>query len=218
MLTLVLVSGVVLLWRAGCFHFQTLRTCADGMRGAVDRSYALAAMIYFLFFVVAIAAFMPVSAMFSVVGGFLFGLLPAVVLATTAITFGSALAFLLVRFLFGSALQHRYACQLQRFNNAVERDGARYLLASRLSLVFPFFLLNILAGLTKIPLSTFMWTTVVGAMPSAAVYAFAGQQLYTITSLNDLFSPSLVAVFLLLVLLLLAQIAWRCVYAKDSSG
>jgi len=210
----VMVGGFILLWRAGCFHFETLRMCADGMRGAVDRSYALAAAVYFLFFIMALAAFMPVSAIFSVMGGFLFGWLPAVVLATAAITVGSALAFLLVRFLFGSALQNRYACQLQRFNEAVERDGARYLLASRLSLVFPFFLLNILAGLTKIPLSTFMWTTVVGSVPSAAVYALAGQELYSINSINDLFSPPVMAAFLLFVLLLLSPTAWRYIRGR----
>jgi len=206
---LLTVMMLLLLWRSGCFDFSTVRACADGAREVVEQHYAWSALVYLLVFTTAVAASMPVSAIFSLIGGFLFGWLPAIVLAMIATTIGSTIAFLLVRFLFGSHLQRRYAFRFSRFNTAVERDGVRYLLACRFSLIFPFFVLNILAGLSKIPLKTFVWTTIIGSLPSVAVYTFAGQQLYAIDSPADLLSrPVLMAAFLL-VFLVLAPIIWR---------
>ena len=203
------VSGIYVAWRVGCFDFSTARLCADGMRQMVEQNYLSAVALYMAAFIGALAISIPVSAIFSTIGGFLFGWGPAVVLATGAVTIGSIIAFMMVRLLFGAVLQKRYNVQLARFNAAIEQDGARYLLASRLSLLFPFFLINILAGLTKVPLATFIWTTVVGAIPSVAVYALAGQQIYRINSPADLLSPGVLAAFLLLVLFVLAPIIWR---------
>jgi len=208
-LFIIAITGIYLLRRAGCFDLDTIRACSGGIAAFVVQNYAWAVCLYLLLFITGLAVSIPVSATFSMVGGFLFGWLPTIVLATVSITVGSLLSFALVRTFFGSALQARYKTQLARFNAAVERDGARYLLASRLSLVFPFFLINILAGLTAIPLRTFAWTTVLGVIPSVTIYALAGQQLHAIDSPADLLSPPVLAIYLLLLLFVLAPVMWR---------
>ena len=207
---LLIVGGAFFSWQSGC-GILGCGSCAQQLRELAVDNYPWSAVMYELLFIAALAISIPASAILSTLGGFLFGWLPAVVLATVAVTLGSIVSFGLVRLLWGRALQRWYAPQFARFNAAIERDGARYLLASRLSLVFPFFLINILAGLTKLPLATFAWTTAIGSIPSVAIYALAGQQLYTIKSPSDFFTLPVMAVFFLLVLLILAPTIWRYV-------
>ncbi|NJL44164.1 MAG: VTT domain-containing protein [Nitrosarchaeum sp.] len=116
-------------------------------------------------------------------------------------TLGALLAFLAARFVIGSWVQERYAARLVKFNAEMRRSGQRYLLTVRLVPVFPFFLINLLAGLTKIDTWTFVWTTFVGIIPGSAVLAFAGRELGSIERAADLFSPGVMLAFGLLIAL-----------------
>jgi uncharacterized membrane protein YdjX (TVP38/TMEM64 family) len=131
----------------------------------------------------------------------LFGTFLGAVYANIGATLGAIGAFLLVRYSFGAALQRKYAQQLVRFNKAMHEEGMSYLLSVHFIAVIPFFLVNILAGLTQVPLWTFIWTTSVGIFPGSLVYAFAGQQLNTIENVRDIFSLKLLLAFLLLAML-----------------
>ncbi len=85
------------------------------------------------------------------------------------------LAFLFARYLLGQLLQDKYQLQLDRFNREMEASGSRYLLTLRLIPIFPFFLINFLSGLTRVPLKTFAWTTALGIIPGTIIFAYAGQ-------------------------------------------
>ena len=101
----------------------------------------------------------------------------------------------MVRYVFGQTLQERYKEKLKWFNQQMEQYGIMYLIAIHLVAVIPFFVMNLLIGMTNVSLGTFIWTTSVGVLPGSFVYAFAGKQLTTITSVQDIFSFNILLAF-----------------------
>ena len=137
-------------------------------------------------------------------GGYLFGTFPAIVYVNIGATGGAVLAFLAARYLLGARLQERYRDRLANFNDEMERNGTRYFLTLRLIPVFPFFVVNFLAGLTRVPLGTFSWTTSLGIIPGTAVFAYAGHQLEHVRSISDIFTGKVLFAFLILAAFTLA--------------
>ena len=156
------------------------------------------ALIYMVVYTGAVALLFPSASLLTLLGGFLFGALYGTLYTVIAATLGATLAFVLVRYVFGNQLQKHYAVQLARFNRMLERDGISYLLFMRLVAVIPFFIANICAGLTNIPLVSFVWTTFVGIIPGSLIYSFAGEQLQSIASVRDIFTWKMLFVFILL--------------------
>jgi uncharacterized membrane protein YdjX (TVP38/TMEM64 family) len=180
--------------------FDNLQRNKEALLAYVREHYAASVMAYIGVYIVAIALNVPGAAILTLAGGFLFGTVFAVLYANVGATTGAVLAFLLSRYLLGEWVQARYQDQLARFNKEIERNGTRYLLTLRLIPIFPFFLINFLSGLTTVPLRTFVWTTAVGIIPAAAVYAFAGQQIGSIRSPGEVLSPGVIIAFVLLAL------------------
>lgn len=176
----------------------------------VQNNYLLAVALYLLVYILDAALFLPATAVLIMVGGFLFGIVPAVCYAVVAATCGATCAFLTTRYLFGSAMQARYGNKLADFNALIEKNYIRYLLFIRLVPVFPFFLTNVLAGLTLIPVLTFIWTTALGIIPNVIIYACIGQQLTTLTKFSDIFTTNFfLAIALLCALSLLPLVINR---------
>ena len=119
--------------------------------------------------------------------GWYFGLAPAVILVSFASTSGATIAFLLSRYLFRDAIQTRFRDQLAKFNQALQREGAFYLFTLRLIPAVPFFVINVVMGLTPIRTLTFWWVSQVGMLAGTIVYVYAGS---TIPSLAHLADPS----------------------------
>jgi len=105
----------------------------------------------------------------------LFGTVPAAVYINIGATFGATQAFLAARGLAGNWIQGSFQEPLQRFNKEMERHGHSYLLILRILPVLPFFLVNYCAGISKIPLRTFVWTTSLGILPGSLVHTFIGR-------------------------------------------
>ena len=184
--------------------FESLQRNKDSLLAFVRDNAVTSVLIYILVYVAAIALNLPGGAVLTIAGGFLFGTVPAVVYVNIGATCGAVLAFLSARYLLGSRLQESYGAQLAKFNGEMARNGVRYLLTLRLIPVFPFFLVNFLSGLTRVPLSSFTWTTAVGIIPGTAVFAYAGHQLETVHSVGDIFTGKVLSAFLLLGLFALA--------------
>jgi uncharacterized membrane protein YdjX (TVP38/TMEM64 family) len=110
----------------------------------------------------------------SVAYGWLFGFWRALVLVSFASTAGATVAFVLSRYLFGQWIQARYGGRLTAINEAIDREGAFYLLTLRLIPQVPFFLLNAAMGLTKIRVGTYWWVSQLGMLPGTIVFVFAG--------------------------------------------
>ena len=126
-----------------------------------------------------------------------------------AATTGATLAFLFARYIAGQSLQAKYGDRLARFNEELESNGWSYLLTLRFIPIFPFFLINLFAGLTNIRLRTFVWTTSVGIFPGSLIYAYAGQQLGTISAVKDIFSTKVLLAFLLLATLAVFPVIYK---------
>jgi len=160
-------------------------------------------------YVLVTALSIPGAVILTLAGGFLFCTAAGVIYIDAGATAGAACAFLSARYLLGNRLQQKYGGQLEKFNKEMDLNGANYLLTLRLIPVFPFFLINFLAGLTNVPLRTFLWTTCLGIIPGTAVFAFAGQQLGSLNSPADILSRKVIAAFAALGLLALAPAVWK---------
>ena len=156
---------------------------------------------YFLLYVVVTALSLPGAAVMTLLAGALFGLAIGVLLVSFASAIGATLAFLVARFLFGKTLQEKYGDKLQKINEGVEREGAFYLFTMRLIPAFPFFLINLLMALTKIPTLTFYWVSQAGMFAGTCVFIYAGTELAKINAIKDILSPTLIAAFIAIGLL-----------------
>ncbi len=161
----------------------------------------LSLAIFFAVYVLMAAASLPGAAVMTLLAGALFGLLTGLILVSFASTIGATLAFLVSRFLLRDAIQARFANNLKTINQGIERDGAFYLFALRLVPAFPFFVINLVMGLTRLRTWTFYWVSQVGMLAGTVVYVNAGTELARLESLSGILSPSLLLSFVLLALL-----------------
>jgi uncharacterized membrane protein YdjX (TVP38/TMEM64 family) len=154
--------------------------------------------IYFLLYVAVAALSLPGAAVLTLAGGALFGFWPALAVVSFASSIGATLAFLTSCFLLRAAVQKRFGERLRAIDAGVAREGAFYLFSLRLVPLFPFFIINLLLGLTPMRTRTFYWVSQVGMLPGTAVFVNAGIQLGRIESLAGILSPGLLFAFALL--------------------
>ena len=158
----------------------------------------LTAAIFFVVYVAVTALSLPGAAIMTLAGGAVFGLFWGTVLVSFASSLGATLAFLASRFLLRDWVQARFGERLRAINAGVEKEGGFYLFTLRLVPVFPFFMINLLMGLTPMRAWTFYWVSQVGMFAGTIVYVNAGTQLAGISSLAGILSPGLIGSFALL--------------------
>lgn len=197
--------------------FENLKQNRQALLTFVGAHYFLSVASFLAVYVLVTALSIPGAVILTITGGFLFGTAAGVLYVDAGATAGAACAFLSARYLLGDRLQQKYGGQLAKFNSEMERNGASYLLTLRLIAVFPFFLVNFLAGLTKVPFKTFLWTTAVGIIPGTVVFAFAGQQLGSINSPADILSKKVIAALAALGLITLVPVVWKRVRRTGKS-
>jgi pyruvate/2-oxoglutarate dehydrogenase complex dihydrolipoamide dehydrogenase (E3) component/uncharacterized membrane protein YdjX (TVP38/TMEM64 family) len=155
-------------------------------------------VIYFTLYVLVTGLSLPGAAIMTLIGGAIFGLLWGTVIVSFASSLGATLAFLAARFLFRDTVQGRFGTRLRAVNAGVARDGAFYLFALRLVPAFPFFVINLVMGLTPIRTAVFYAVSQLGMLPATLVYVNAGTALAGIDALSDIASPTLLVSFALL--------------------
>ncbi len=159
------------------------------------------AALFFILYVLVTTLSLPGAALLTLLGGALFGLWPGILLVSFAATLGATLAMLVSRYLLRDWVQRRFAGPMRTVNDGVARDGAFYLFALRLMPLFPFFVVNLLAGVTTLGVRRYWWVSQLGMLPGAVVFLNAGHQLGQIAALRDILSPGVVFAFMLLGLL-----------------
>ncbi|MGB3599061.1 MAG: FAD-dependent oxidoreductase [Marinomonas sp.] len=196
----------ILLLVVGFFHYDLDRLLTlDGLKSGlvqfeVWRAEAplLVGSAFLLLYVVVTALSLPGAVIMTLAAGTLFGLFWGTVIVSFASSIGATLAFLVSRYLLRDWVQAKFGSRLKAFNEGVEKDGAFYLFTLRLVPVFPFFLINLLMGLTALRAFTFYWVSQVGMLVGTVVYVNAGTQLGQLESLSGILSPSLLFSFVLL--------------------
>ncbi|MEO1490100.1 MAG: FAD-dependent oxidoreductase, partial [Pseudomonadota bacterium] len=177
----------------------------EGIKGVVDDAQGFyaenAAMVlgaFFLIYVAVTAASLPGAAIMTLAAGALFGLVTGTILVSFASTTGATLAFLSSRFVLRDTMEARFGERLKSINAGLERDGAFYLFTIRMIPLFPFFVVNLVMGLTRIRVWTFAWVSQIGMLLGTIVYVNAGRQLAQIETLSGIASPAVLGSFVLL--------------------
>ena len=182
-------------------RFMTLDALRESQARLADfkaQSPLLLAGAYFMVYLLIAALSLPGAAVTTLAGGAIFGLVEGTILASFASSIGATLAFLTSRYILGNSVQERFGKNLKAINQGIEKDGAFYLFTLRLVPLFPFFVINLVMGLTKIRVSTFYWVSQIGMIAGTIVYVNAGTQLANLTSLKGILSPGLIISFVLL--------------------
>ena len=196
--------------------FDTLKASRTQLFEYVQNYYAASVIYYILGYAIIAGLSLPLSAVLTLAGGFLFGFMPGTLYALIGATIGATIAFLASRYLVGSVVQYVFHDQLRTFNQEIEERGAYYLLSMRLLAIIPFFIINTVAGLTQISLKTFVITTIIGILPGCLVYTYAGQSLTTLNSVRDVLSPTIIWAFILLAGLSILPVLWQKVMARST--
>jgi uncharacterized membrane protein YdjX (TVP38/TMEM64 family) len=182
-------------------HYLTL-SYLKASREQFAQAYAertvLVIACYVLIYVVATALSLPGAVILTLAGGALFGLITGTIVISFASTVGATLACLVSRYLLRDWVQARFGDKLQRINEGMEQEGGWYLFTLRLIPVFPFFIINLAMGLTRIKISTYYWVSQLGMLPATIVYVNAGKELGKVETLAGILSPSLIISFVLL--------------------
>ena len=196
---------------AAFFYFGlNERLSADGIAETIAEveefraENALAVLVvFFLVYVAVTAASLPGAAILTLIAGALFGLVTGLILVSFASTIGATLAFLSSRYVLRDTIEARFGDRLKAINAGLERDGAFYLFTLRMIPIIPFFVINLVMGLTRIKTLTFVWVSQLGMLLGTAVYVNAGTQLAQLDSLDGILSPGIIAS-----LVLLAVVPW----------
>ncbi len=176
-------------------YLQDKKTILDGLVSSSPIKYGL---LFFILYLLVTALSLPGAALMTLAAGALFGLFWGVILVSFASTLGATIAFLLSRFLFRDAVQKYFYKQMSTINKGIEKEGRLYLFSLRMIPLFPFFVINLVMGITKIPVITFFWVSQIGMLAGTIVYINAGTQLAILESAKDIISVPMLLSFALL--------------------
>ncbi|MHB1273103.1 MAG: FAD-dependent oxidoreductase [Rhodanobacter sp.] len=196
-----LLGAVAAFFALGLQHQFTLdalkarQHALDGFRQAHPW---LLAGAFFLIYVAFAALSLPAATLLTLAAGAVFGLLEGMLLVSFASSIGATLSFLASRFVFRDTVHQRFGKRLQAIDKGMQREGALYLFTLRLVPVIPFFVVNLLMGLTALPVRTFYWVSQVGMLVATLVFVNAGTQLASLQSLSGILSPRIIGSFVLL--------------------
>ncbi|MFQ5716605.1 MAG: TVP38/TMEM64 family protein [Nitrospinales bacterium] len=149
-------------------------------------------------YIVTVGLSLPGATILTLAGGAIFGAFKGTLAVNVGATLGATLAFLAARFLLRDWVESKFGDKLQPFNEGFSKNAVNYILFLRLVPLFPFFLINLLSGLTRVPLRVYFFGTLFGTLPGTFVYANAGSNLASIESLQDIVSPGVLGSFVLL--------------------
>jgi uncharacterized membrane protein YdjX (TVP38/TMEM64 family) len=188
---------------------ESLKNNRDALTAFYQKNQFVTAGIFIAIYIIQTALSLPGAAVLSLAAGAIFGVVIGTVYVNIGATIGAALAFLVARYLFHDMIQNKFGARLEKINRELETRGFNYLLFLRLVPLFPFFLINLGAGLTKVPLRTFLFGTMIGIIPGSFVFCNAGASLATITSISEIASPRVLGSFALLGLFALVPVLYQ---------
>ncbi len=199
---------VVIAFMAGIYYLLKeyvslpwLQQKSAHFKHSVEENYFVATAVYMFVYTFLITCALPVIIPLTLIGGFLFGTVYGTVYSTIAAVTGCIISFLGFRYIMRATLMTYFGVRLEKFHQHFKRHGMYYLLMLHYSSLVPFFMINAIAAMTDMSLLSFIIITIVGCLPVCLIYAFAGRQLSSISTIGDIFSPAVVMALLLLILM-----------------
>ena len=201
MLASLIAIVLILLLLFDLHHYLTLeylKYSKDKLNSYYQDNPLIVLGTYFFIYLTSTAFSVPGATVLTLAGGALFGLVAGTLVVSFASTIGATLAMLISRLLLKDWVQNRFADQMIKINSGILKEGTFYLFALRLLPAVPFFVINLVMGLTHIRTVTFFWVSQLGMLPATLVYVNAGSELGKVQTIDDILSSSLIISFLLL--------------------
>lgn len=195
---------------------DALKANRDHLLAFTQANYTTAAGLFILAYIAVTGLSLPGAVILTLAGGFLFGSVLGTLLVNLGATTGATLAFLAARYLLRDWVEEKFGKWLGPVQQGFTNNAFSYLMTLRLIPLFPFFVVNLVSGLTRMNVGTYVAATALGIIPGSFVYAYAGRQLGTINSLREIASPNVIGAFVLLGLLALVPTVYKKVNAKRS--
>jgi len=211
------VIGIVYYFRLYEYiRLETIQKYRVLIQQYINQYYILSSIVYILLYAFVTSFAFPGTFALTMAGGYFFGVFPGIVFVNIAATLGATGAFLTSRYLVGQFVHKAYPYLLHRINWELDTWGVFYLLGIRLIAVIPFFVINLVLGLTGISVFTFVWTTSLGIIPGSFIYIKAGEELAHVEKVQDLFSPEMIILMICGILLLILPLFFRYTKPKKS--
>jgi uncharacterized membrane protein YdjX (TVP38/TMEM64 family) len=199
---LIVIAAIIVAVKV--FHLDQYLTLSS-LKGSLDQLKALyenhrltVIAVYFIVYVLTTSLSIPGASPLSIAGGALFGFWATTIVVSFASTIGATLACFVSRFILRDWIQNKFGDKIAKVNEGIEKEGAFYLFTLRLIPIFPFWMINLVMGLTKMSLFKFYWVSQIGMLPGTMVFVNAGKELAKIESIKGIFSPSLIISFALI--------------------
>ena len=173
--------------------FDTIKATYQDIQILINKNYILYYSAFFILYVVVTAFALPISLIKTLLAGALFGFWPGLILVSFASSIGSTFCFLFSRYALRAYIQKRFSNYLEKINKGIETDGWLYLLFLRLSPIFPFFIINLVFGLTKMKTLEFYVVSQIGMFIATAIFVNAGVQISNLNSLEEILSFKIIA-------------------------
>lgn len=211
----ILIAGLILFFVFGGQHYLSLQALSENYKNLQEYTHAhyfLSVLAFMGCYIVIIALSIPGATLLTLLGGFLFGAIFGTLWVIFAATIGATITFLAVNTAFGELLRHRVDNKLGKMKKGFTENAFNYLITLRLLPIFPFFVINIAAGIIGMPLRTFFFGTLLGIIPGSFIYAWVGSGLgYTLEqgkslNLGIIFEPQVIFPIIGLAVLSLAPV------------
>jgi uncharacterized membrane protein YdjX (TVP38/TMEM64 family) len=215
--TKIIIALIVVAGLSAFFYFDlgrllsltALQENRDRLLAFTEANYGLAAVLFVIIYIVVTGLSLPGAVILTLAGGFVFGAVIAAILVNLGATTGATFAFLAARYLLRDTVEHKLGHWVGPLQEGFAKDAFSYLMTLRLIPLFPFFVVNLVSGLTRVTLPTYVVATALGIIPGSFVYAFAGEQLGTIHSLQEIATPNVIGALVLLGLLALVPVLYK---------
>ncbi len=213
-----IIIGVAIAVVIGAFFYfdlgrflslNALKENRDHLLTFTEANHAAAVGLFVLAYVAVTGLSLPGAVILTLAGGFLFGSILATLFVNIGATTGATLAFLAARYLLRDWVEQKFGNTLGPIQAGFSKNAFNYLMTLRLIPLFPFFLVNMVSGLTRVSLGTYVTATAIGIIPGSFVFAYAGRQLGSINSLQEIVSPNVLLAFTLLGLLAMVPILYK---------
>ena len=193
-----------------------LKDNRDHLLALTDANYVASVGLFIVTYAIVTGLSLPGAVILTLAGGFVFGAVLGTLFVNLGATTGATLAFLTARYVLRDSVERKFGTSLRPFQDGFSKNAFSYLLTLRLMPLFPFFVVNLVSGLTRVSAGTYVGATALGIVPGSFVYAYAGRQLGTLNSLQEIASPNVIGAFILLGLLALVPVVYQRYSAKHN--